>query len=45
MSKETCESVKNELGRKVRELRRSLNMSQTELAVRARTHQEFISDM
>jgi transcriptional regulator with XRE-family HTH domain len=38
-------SVKNKLGRKVRELRLSLKMSQTALAAKAETHQEFISDL
>lgn len=45
MAKGAPEIVKNNLGRKVRELRLSLNMSQTALAAKAETHQEFISDM
>jgi transcriptional regulator with XRE-family HTH domain len=45
MAKGAPEIVKNNLGRKVRELRLSLNMSQTTLAAKAETHQEFISDM
>jgi transcriptional regulator with XRE-family HTH domain len=45
MAKAAREIVKNNLGRKVREFRLSLNMSQTALAAKAETHQEFISDM
>jgi DNA-binding XRE family transcriptional regulator len=45
MAKGARNSVKNKLGRKVRELRLSLNMSQTALAAKAETHQEFISDL
>lgn len=45
MTKAARNVVKNNLGRKVRELRLSSNMSQTQLAAKAETHQEFISDM
>jgi len=45
MAKRARNNVKNKLGRKVRELRLSLNMSQTALAAKAETHQEFISDL
>jgi transcriptional regulator with XRE-family HTH domain len=45
MAKSARKNVKHNLGRRIRELRLSLNMSQTELADKAETHQEFISDM
>jgi DNA-binding XRE family transcriptional regulator len=45
MAKSARNSVKNKLGRKVREMRICLKMSQTALAARAETHQEFISGL
>jgi transcriptional regulator with XRE-family HTH domain len=45
MAKSARNNIKDKLGRKVRELRLSLNMSQTVLAAKAETHQEFISDL
>lgn len=45
MKKCANELVKNSLGRKIRQLRLSLNMSQIELAEKAETDQAFISEM
>ena len=45
MAKGANDIVKDNLGRKVRDLRLSLNMSQTELAEKAETDQAFISEM
>jgi DNA-binding XRE family transcriptional regulator len=45
MAKSARNCVKNKLGRKVREMRICLKMSQTALAAKAETHQEFISGL
>jgi transcriptional regulator with XRE-family HTH domain len=45
MAKSARNNVKNKLGRKVREMRICLKMSQTALAAKAETHQEFISGL
>ena len=45
MRKGANDIVKDDLGRKIRQLRLSLNMSQMELAEKAETDQAFISEM
>jgi DNA adenine methylase len=45
MAKGARNSVKNKLGRKVRKLRLSSNMSQTDLADKAKIRQPLISKM
>ena len=45
MRKSARDIVKDSLGRKIRQLRLSLKMSQMELAEKAETDQAFISEM
>jgi transcriptional regulator with XRE-family HTH domain len=45
MAKSALNIVKNNLGRNVKELRLSSNMSQTDLAVKAKVRQSLISKM
>ncbi len=45
MKKAPLDIVKDNLGQQVRELRRSLKLSQAQLAARVASHQEFISDV
>jgi transcriptional regulator with XRE-family HTH domain len=45
MRKSARDIVKDSLGRKIRQLRQSLKMSQMELAEKAETDQAFISEM
>ncbi|WP_404525017.1 helix-turn-helix domain-containing protein [Bradyrhizobium diazoefficiens] len=45
MSKSPLGAVKANLGQRVRELRRSRELSQAQLAARVASHQEFISDV
>jgi DNA-binding XRE family transcriptional regulator len=45
MAKGANQIVKDNLGREIRRLRLSLNMSQTQLAEKAETDQAFISDL
>jgi transcriptional regulator with XRE-family HTH domain len=45
MRKSAHDIVKDSLGRKIRQLRLSLKMSQMELAEKAETDQAFISEM
>jgi transcriptional regulator with XRE-family HTH domain len=45
MAKAPLDIVKGNVAQQIRELRRSLELSQTQLAAKAETHQEFISDV
>ncbi|MET3973019.1 helix-turn-helix transcriptional regulator [Bradyrhizobium sp. S3.9.1] len=45
MSKPPLDIVKASVGQRVRELRRSRDLSQAQLAARVASHQEFISDV